>query len=1102
MSGCVRSALTWLLAVVVASTMLLAQAAAAPDLVVSSFLVTPEPAGLGCNATVAIRVRNQGPDPAGPYTLAFFVHSALPPAVPFLADMSWGCPPLGPGEETPPATWAFTPAAPGSYRAWAWADSWDDVPESDETNNQQSRDYSVWCDLVVSSLTLTPDVLSLGQQTTAAVIVHNQGVFTAGPFAIGFWRHSASEPSLPYSRDYQWQRQGLEGRADTPPLTWDFTPTRPGSFRAWAWADSYDAVEEEEDESNNQRSRDYLVTAPDLVISSVDIVPDPSVLGQGLAATVVVKNQGGAYAGRFMTGFWEHSATEPTAPFSSDHAWEVLGLAPGAESAPLSYGFTPTGPGSFRARAWADKLNEIAEQDESNNTRSRDYTVTAADLVISSIEIAPDPAVLGQQLQALVVAKNQGGAPAGPFVVGFWQDSATAPTAPFSCDHAWDVPGLGPGAESPALPCDFTPTSPGSFRAWAWADKLNEIAEQDESNNTRSHDYTVTAPDLVISSINIAPDPSNLGQGLTAFVKAKNRGAATAGSFVVGFWQHAPSAPVNPYTYDHEWFVGSLDPGIETPVLPYDFTPSRAGSFRAWAWADNRGWVTEEDETDNQRSSNYTVTAPDLVVSSLSVAPDPSALGTLLTATVRARNIGDAPAGAFSVAFWGHRTAAPTDEPGAATIWPVPGLPPGEETPDLVCPFAPMAPGEYQAWAWVDSGKTIAESDESNNTANRPYRVDTVDLVVSELTLAPDPSNLGTRLSATIRGKNQGTQEARGFRISFWQHCAAAPLDGTGEDAGWVVDSLAPGEETARFTHEFTPPAAGSYRAWALVDSGNTVAESREDNNAASCGYAVCDTDLVVSYLAITPDPSALGTQLTASVRGTNQGTTAAGPFSLDLWQHRVSAPSDAPGSNRHWSFSGLAGNTEPPTKTHQFVPATAGTYKAWALVDSGHAVSETDETNNTGNDRYVVKLALQPDGWIRARGQLPWVGDNIWNGTGLGQEAQRTIEVGETAVYLVCWQNDGNVRDGVTVTGPGSSGPWTVTYFDAWSGGNDITSQVTGTGWQSPDLRPQGTCQMRVLVRADSRADSGMEMVVRLTGRSRTQPLKKDVVKATTTVR
>lgn len=154
-----------------------------------------------------------------------------------------------------------------------------------------------------------------------------------------------------------------------------------------------------------------------------------------------------------------------------------------------------------------------------------------------------------------------------------------------------------------------------------------------------------------------------------------------------------------------------------------------------------------------------------------------------------------------------------------------------------------------------------------------------------------------------------------------------------------------------------------------------------------------------------------------------------------------------------------------------------------------------------------------RPDGQIRPAGDFAWLGNDLYNTTGLGQTAALTTStfevfaqaegpVSATAVYYIRAQNDGNITDMLNIQGGAGGAGWTVAYYDALVGGTDITAAVTsGGGWVSPAVSALLYQAIRVEVTADWTVASGATLNTRVTCRSVGEPAAPpDVVVASTT--
>lgn len=151
-----------------------------------------------------------------------------------------------------------------------------------------------------------------------------------------------------------------------------------------------------------------------------------------------------------------------------------------------------------------------------------------------------------------------------------------------------------------------------------------------------------------------------------------------------------------------------------------------------------------------------------------------------------------------------------------------------------------------------------------------------------------------------------------------------------------------------------------------------------------------------------------------------------------------------------------------------------------------------------------LAAATYQPDGEIRAKGVSPivFIGGGVYNSDATGQTVTRSTLVGQKAVYFLRLFNDGNVSDSFTVTGTAGGGGWTVAYFDAATGGNDITAQVTGAGWVTRSLARRvdlAYLNLRVEVTPAATVANNASKAVLVTFASSHDPTKVDAVQGVT---
>lgn len=153
--------------------------------------------------------------------------------------------------------------------------------------------------------------------------------------------------------------------------------------------------------------------------------------------------------------------------------------------------------------------------------------------------------------------------------------------------------------------------------------------------------------------------------------------------------------------------------------------------------------------------------------------------------------------------------------------------------------------------------------------------------------------------------------------------------------------------------------------------------------------------------------------------------------------------------------------------------------------------------------DAFVVVLQdpyYQPDLQIQAGGTTGFVGADVYSGTGANQVAAADTPADLAKSYLIRVQNDGNQSDSFRITGTGGGTGWTVVYYNAATGGTDITSQVTGGGYTTGTIATGASTDLRVEVTPAGFVADGDSFTVTITGTSTTSGSRVDAVRATTT--
>jgi hypothetical protein len=141
------------------------------------------------------------------------------------------------------------------------------------------------------------------------------------------------------------------------------------------------------------------------------------------------------------------------------------------------------------------------------------------------------------------------------------------------------------------------------------------------------------------------------------------------------------------------------------------------------------------------------------------------------------------------------------------------------------------------------------------------------------------------------------------------------------------------------------------------------------------------------------------------------------------------------------------------------------------------------------------------PDLWIRATGGAEWTGRGVYNATGADQDAppdgrQEAFIDGAPAVFRLTVMNGTPDSADVVLFGAPGTALLKPTYYNALSGGTDITTQITSaSGWPTGGLAPGEKRVFRVEVRAKSPIAHGANSNVQVWAQLAGQPQFSDKV-------
>jgi subtilase family serine protease len=421
----------------------------------------------------------------------------------------------------------------GLWYVAAVIDPGNSVSETTETNNTlvgARMAFGSGADLHISRVS-TPVSLSPSSRFETAVTVCNTGNASASALVEVYLsadtvvtpsdtRVGSSETST--LRPGQCTELAIPSSAHVPE----------GQWYAAAWVDRTNEVPELV-ESNNTRlaSQATLVgSAPDFTLAAVS--GPASIPSDGaLTLTATVCNQGTRGGATSVEGYLSQDTRLTAADILVGRA-SVGYLEPG-QCAPVSLtGPVSAGPGQWYLAAWVDKLDEVPELLEDNNTRLGDRVLVGngADLIVSEVR-GPDSVAAGQPVRATATVCNQGTSSSPSSSAAFYLSlDATINTADILLGST-PVPPLEAGECAPVEVSGPANGHDGSWYVGVIADSGHGVAELLESNNTRAGPLLVLGDggDLVISDIT-GPANGLHDQPFTGQITVCNQGTGPTGS--------------------------------------------------------------------------------------------------------------------------------------------------------------------------------------------------------------------------------------------------------------------------------------------------------------------------------------------------------------------------------------------------------------------------------------------------------------------------------------------------------------------------------------------------------------------------------------------
>ena len=390
-------------------------------------------------------------------------------------------------------------AVTGDQTVTAFADNENLIAESNEDDNKRDKTFVVGKpNLVIDSVSVSPATPIPGSAVTFGAVVRNAGdrATPAGAvlglaFQIG--GQTVASVGASHTASLLPGETATLSSSDAGGQGWTAVA---GDQTVTAIADNGNLIAES-NEDDNTRAKSFVVGQPNLVIDSLSVSPSNPQPGESVTFSAVVRNAGNvATPAGTIHGMNFQIAGATAAYIGNSH---TASLAPGQTA---TFSSSDAGgrnwtavAGNQTVTAFVDNGNLIAESNENDNTLSKSFVVGKPNLVIDSITVVPATPTSGSAVVFRAVVRNAGTAPTpagtihgmnfqiGGRTVAYVGNSHTASLAPgqtatFSSTDAG-------GRNWTAVAGNQTVT--------AFVDNGNLIAESNESDNTLSKTFSVTA---------------------------------------------------------------------------------------------------------------------------------------------------------------------------------------------------------------------------------------------------------------------------------------------------------------------------------------------------------------------------------------------------------------------------------------------------------------------------------------------------------------------------------------------------------------------------------------------------------------------------------
>jgi len=524
------------------------------DLAINSITWLPTEPSVRDNITFTVKIENQGSGDSNKSRVVLYIDSTSTDYR-MLEQIDAG------DDKQVIFTWR---AEEGSHQIKAIVDWQDEVPESEESNNEKTVTLTIPpSDLIVEQIAWAPPEPAIGDKVTFTVTVKNQGEAGSDYAHIAYF--------IDDDRVSSGYVDPISANA-TDNMTFTWTATA-GEHAIRAFIDSTGIVTES-DEANNEKVSTLVPLGPDLIIKSIDWSHNDPAVGETVTFTIIVENDGSLRAGSSLLHVYIDN--------SPRGYQDIPAIAPGT-TVPRTFDWKVE-DGPHTIRAVIDDPNLVVETSEKNNETLIVYP--APDLTLEAVTWSPIDPSPGDKVTLTAYLKNKGSRGAGSFQIYLYVDDEVVGYR--------EVPQLDAGAY---VTEDFEwEAAIGPHTVTLFADGADTVAEGVESNNSETVAFSIPAPDLIIESINWPSGEPSTSSEVTFTVTIRNQGDANAGYSSVSYYVDGE--------YVASSQISTLEPDAETEES-FSTSISQAGPHTIRVIIDEGNQVPESDEGNNEKAVTF-----------------------------------------------------------------------------------------------------------------------------------------------------------------------------------------------------------------------------------------------------------------------------------------------------------------------------------------------------------------------------------------------------------------------------------------------------------------------------------------------------------------